>query len=79
MSTCKNCGHTGEDVHKRFFPGAEWFLCDDRADCRKRELENIKEEGKSNQEQKSCTTCYNPICNRSVLFKLGLKRVDPRR
>ena len=31
-----------------------------RAACRKRELENIKEEGKSNQEQKSCTTCQNP-------------------
>ena len=51
MNTCFNCGHTGEDVHKRFFPqGIERMLCDDRAGCFKREMEKIKREAKGNQE-----------------------------
>ena len=36
MSTCSNCGRTGNDVHKRFFrENTERMLCDNRATCHK--------------------------------------------
>ena len=53
MNTCQNCGKQGDDVHLRYFGKdaqghiLERWLCDERALCRLREMNQIKEKALS--------------------------------